>query len=241
MTDQPDWHALIQEHLDGRTNEEDAAALSARIVADADVRLLYLKAAQVHGALMDEVLALGLETEPAPASKPKPVLRRSTWSRPVAASLVVGLFAGLLGAGVAWAIGSPKAEARALRVAHGSFDSLPLGPIMRGFSSRFGEWSGDPVEVVEESNGNRRLRFMETGNVKGDPKGGASACNAFQFIDLAALRHLWQADDPEDQQTLELSVHFERKPSSSDEAYPKLRAYCRIYLFDADPEVIVEG
>ncbi len=112
---------------------------------------------------------------------------------------------------------------------------------MRGFSPRFGEWSGDPVEVIEETDGNRRLRFMETGNVKGEPGGGASASNAFQFIDLTALRDRWQTDDPDAQQTLELSVNFERKPSSIDEEFPKLRADLRIYLFDTDPEAIVDG
>ena len=95
--------------------------------------------------------------------------------------------------------------------------------------------------MVEEADGNRRLRFLETGNVKENPKGGASACNAFQFIDLTALREQWPVDHPEAQQTLELSVHFERTPSPLDAAYPKLRADCRIYLFDTDPETIANG
>ena len=97
------------------------------------------------------------------------------------------------------------------------------------------------MEVVEEADGNRRLRFQATGNVKNNPKGGASACNAFQFIDLTSLRHQWPTEDQDQQQTLELSVQFERKPSAIDEAYPKLRADFRIYLFDADPKTIANG
>ncbi len=145
-----------------------------------------------------------------------------------------------MGVGVVWAVASPKALVSSVRIADGHFDSLPLGPIKRGFSSQFGEWSGDPVEVIEEADGNRRLRFIETGNVKGNPQGGASASNAFQFIDLTALRHQ-QAIDPNAQQTLELSAHFERMPSSIDDKFPKMRADCRIYLFDITPEAIVEG
>ena len=49
MTDSLD--RLIQKHLDGRTSTEEAASLSARIIADRDVRSRYLKAAQIHGAL----------------------------------------------------------------------------------------------------------------------------------------------------------------------------------------------
>jgi len=242
--DTMDWDSLIQKHLDGQTNAEEAEALSSRIVDDPGIRARYLQAAQVHGALADEVLALDLEDEPkvvaASKEKNKPI-RSSAWPQQLAAAIVAGAFVGLLGIGVAWAIGKPKAEVSSLNVAHGTFDSLPPGPIVRGISSRFGEWSGDPVEVVEESDGNRRLRFMKTGNVTGNPKGGASACNAFQFIDLAALRHQWQTSDSDARQTLELSARFERKPSSIDEAFPKLRATLRIYLFEADPETIAEG
>ena len=244
MSTSPDWDSLIQKHLDGLTNEEDSAALSAMIVADADVRSRYLRAAQLHGALTNELLDFDLEgasMEPSTPAYRERTVPSGSGRKQVAASLVTGLLVGVLGAGMVWALGSPKAETRVLNVAHGSFDSLPTGPIKRGFSAQFGEWSGDPLEVVEEADGNRRLRFLETGNVKGNPQGGAAACNAFQFIDLTSLRHQFQADDPDAQYTLELSVHFERKPSAVDEAYPKLRADCRIYLFDVDPEDIVDG
>jgi len=235
---------LIQKHLDGQTSAEEAEALSARIVSDAEVRARYLKAAQLHGALSDEVLALDLGEEPAihavPAEKQQKA-RSLAWPRQAAAAIVAGAFIGVLGVGIVWALAAPKAMVTSLDVAHGSFDSLSTGPIESGLSSRFGVWSGNPVEVVEDANGNRRLRFMETGNVKGIPGGGASACNAFQFIDLTALRHEEQGTDPDAQQTLELSAIFERQPSSRDEELPKSRANLRIYLFDADPETIAGG
>jgi len=244
MTTPPNWESLIQRHLDGQTNEEEAAALSAQLVADADVRTRYLRAAQLHGALTDEVFDFELEgasMEPSTPTRRKHTVVPAERRKPFPSSLIAALLAGLLGAGMAWAIGSPKAEVRALRVADGSFDTLPVGPIQRGFSPRFGEWSGDPLEVIEEANGNRRLRFLETGNVKGNPQGGSTACNAFQFIDLTSLRHLWQADDPDAHHTLELSVHFERKAAAIDDAFPKLHAACRMYLFDISPDAIADG
>ncbi len=244
MTNHTDWETLIQKHLDGQTSAAEAEALSAQIVGDAEVRTRYLRAAQVHGALSDEVLALDLGEEPvdhaAPAEKKKRI-RSFAWPQQLAAAIAVGAFVGLLGVGVVWAVAAPKAMVTALNVAHGTFDSLPAGPIVKGFSSECGEWSGDPIEVVEDADGNRRLRFMKTGNVKGDPQGGASACNAFQFVDLTALRDQWQARDLNAQQILELSVNFERKPASFDEAFPRMRADCRIYLFDTTPEAVVEG
>ena len=41
MKPTPDWDTLIQKHLDGLTTEEEAKALSARIVEDAEVRSRY--------------------------------------------------------------------------------------------------------------------------------------------------------------------------------------------------------
>ena len=56
MTMPPDWDSLIQKHLDGQTNEEEAAELSEQIVANADIRSDYLRAAQLHSALNNELL-----------------------------------------------------------------------------------------------------------------------------------------------------------------------------------------
>lgn len=236
--------SLIQKHIDGLTSAEEAEALSSQIVADPEVRARYLRAAQIHGALADEVLALDLGEEPvipaAPAEKTLKV-RSFAWPRQAAAGIVAGALTGFLGVGIVWALATPKAIVTSLSVTHGTFDSLPMGPIESGLSPRLDVWSGNPVEVVEDANGNRRLRFMATGNVKGIPGGGASACNAFQFIDLTALRHEGRGTDPDAQQILELSAIFERQPSSRDEKYPKSRANLRIYLFDADPEAIAEG
>jgi hypothetical protein len=240
MTESPDWDALIQQHLDGQTTEQEATSLSEQIVADADVRSRYLKAAQVHGALADEVLALELEMEPdqveVTTGKGGAVLHIS-WLQQIAAALVAGAVVGLLGVGVVWAVNSPKSEASIIPISNGSFETNS-GPVDRGFPSGFGYWSGDPAEVIEQADGNRVLRFLETANVTGNPNGGTSASDVFQLIDLSSLRQQWNTENSEDQFTLELSARFHRKAAGTDAEVPRLKGTCTISLYQAEPESI---
>jgi hypothetical protein len=242
MTESPDWKALIQKHLDGQTSEEEASTLSARIVTDADIRSEYLKAAKVHGALADEMLAvdLGPIPFPAPEAEKNRITRPFAWLQQIAAALVAGAFIALVGVGVAWTVGAPKSEARILNVVNGDFEVFS-GPVDIGFPTRIGQWSGNPAEVVKEADGNRIIRFLETGNVKGDPNGGASNCALFQLIDLSSLRQQWDSDTSEAQISLELSARFRRDPAATDAELPKLRGSCRIFLFKAEPESIGEA
>ncbi|MFT4691669.1 MAG: hypothetical protein ACI9OD_003895 [Limisphaerales bacterium] len=237
MTDSLD--ELIQTHLDGRTTTEEAESLSARIVADAEVRSRYLKAAQLHGALADETLALDLEPIAA-APEPQKVIWHFAWPRQIAAGLVAGMFVGLLGVGMVWAVGSPKAEAHAFDIAHGDFETLAEGPIPTQFPVRFGEWAGNPAEVVKEADGNKLLRLVRTANVMGDSNGFASNCSVFQLVDLSSLRQHWDTDQTQAQFSLELSARFRRDPAPSDAELPKPKGSIRIFLFQAEPESIGE-
>ena len=239
MTDSNDWQALIQKHLDGQTSGEEAAVLSDKIVSDATVRSEYLTAAQIHGALGDETLALDMETVPFPAPEPSQSLnlRPFAWSRQLAAALVAGALLGVLGVGVAWAVGSPKSQAALIPVANGAFEDS-AGPIDSGFPSTFGGWSGDPAEVIEEADGNHKLRFLETANVTGKPNGGASACNVFQLIDLSSIQQQWDTENSEAQFTLEFSARFNREAAPNDTEVPKLKGTCTISLYRAEPESI---
>jgi len=242
MTDSLD--ELIQKHLDGRTSTEEVEALSAQIVADKDVRSRYLQAAQIHGALADETLALDMDEEPeTTVAEPEPqkVIWQFAWPRQIAAGLVAGIFVGLLGAGMAWAIGSPKAEAQVFDLAHGDFESMAEGPTPTQFPVRFGEWAGNPAEVVKEANGNKLLRFVRTANVKGDPDGFASNCSVFQLVDLSALRRQLKVEPSQAQYSLKLSARFRRDPAPSDAKLHKPKASLRIFLFQAEPESIGEA
>jgi hypothetical protein len=243
MKPTPDWDTLIQKHLDGLTTEEEAKALSARIVEDAEVRSRYLKAAQVHGALADETLALDVESEPevkAAAPEQQKVLGQFAWPRQIAAGLGAGIFVGLLGVGMIWAIGSPKTEARVFDIAHGDFETMAEGPTPMQFPVRFGEWAGNPAEVVKEADGNKVLRFVRTANVKGAPDGFASNCSVFQLVDLTALRQQLEAEQTQGHYSLKLSARFRRDASLSDNELSNPKATLRIFLFQGEPESIGE-
>lgn len=239
MTDSTDWQDLIQKHLDGLTSEEEAAALSDQIVSDDAVRTDYLKAARLHGALNDETLELDREPIPFPPAGPEKDgrIRPIAWPRQLAAAIVTGVLVGLTGIGVVWAMNSPRSEAIFVPVANGDFESMS-GPVAAGFPNGYGYWSGNPAEVVEEANGNRTLRFVETGNVMGNPDGGASNCSVFQLIDLTSLRRQWEAGQSDSQLTLELSATFRREAAPNDADLPKLDASIRLYLFEGEPDSI---
>ena len=234
MNDSTDWHDIIQKHLDGQTSGEEATALSDQIVRDDSVRSDYLKAARLHGALNDETLELDREAIPFPQPEPraKQPIQPLAWSR-LAAAIVTGAFVGITGIGMVWAMNSPRSEASYIPIANGNFQSVP-GPVASGFPDRFGYWSGNPAEVVEEPDGNQALRFLETGNVMGIPDGGASNCSVFQWVDLSALQSQWKADRSECRLTLELSARFRREAAPTDADLPKLDASVRIYLFQGD-------
>ena len=232
--------SLIQKHLDGQTSAEEAEALSSQIVSDAEVRTRYLKAAQVHGALADEVLALDLSAEAAAPTEEKKKILSFTWPQQLAAALVAGAFVGLVGFGVVWAVNSPKSEASFVPVANGDFQSLS-GPVPIGFPAQFGRWSGDPAEVVADADGNHRLRFLKTANVTGNPDGGASACNVFQLIDLSSLQRQWNTGDSDEQFSLELTALFRREEAPTDADLPRSKITMGIQLYRAEPESIGRG
>lgn len=238
MTDAIDWQALIQKHLDGQTSGEEADALSEQIVNNDAVRSDYLKAARLHGALGDETLELE-ETIPFTQAEPKKDrrLQSVTWPRQLAAAIFTGLFVGLTGIGLVWAMNSPRSDASFVPIANGDFQSLS-GPVESGFPNRFGYWSGNPAEIVEESDGNQSLRFMKTGNVMGTPGGGATNCSVFQLVDLTSLQQQLGAAHSESQITLDLSAQFYREAAPSDADLPNLDVAVRIYLFQGEPEFV---
>ena len=239
MKESTDWGILIQKHLDGQTSEEEAATLSDQIVADAAVRSDYLRAARLHGALGDETLELDREVIAFPRPEPRKSRRvlSIAWRRQIVAAIVAGTFVGLTGVAMVWAMNTPRTEASFIPVANGDFQSM-VGSVEAGFPNRFGYWSGNPAEVIEEADGNRILRFLETGNVMGNPDGGATNCSVFQLIDLTSLQRQVEADRSESQLTLELSARFRREEAPSDADLPKLDASIRLFLFQGEPEVI---
>lgn len=245
MTDSTDWQPLIQKHLDGQTTEEEAKTLSREIETDASVRSEYLNAARIHGALCDEVISLDLDSTPSLSSNLHPISQAKPrtegfikcLTKPLAAAIIVGAFVGLLGVGVVRAISSPISKAKMISIFIDDFEDSS-GPIEPGFPAEFGNWSGDPAEVVEEAGENRVLRFLETANVTNTPNGGTSACNVFQLIDLSSIQQQWNTKSQEFRVTLELSAKFRREAASTDSELPKLSGACTIQLYQCEPKSI---
>lgn len=234
---------LLQEVRDDR-GESARTELNELLRHDPEARSIMAKMLVDEQALVshlrDQSIVSILEPEREGVSRPsqsRPALRLFRWPQQLAAGLVAGVLLGVLGMGMVWAIGSPKSQARLLHVSNGSFEDS-VGPIEIGFPSNFGGWSGDPAEVIVESNGNRALRFLETANVTGDPNGGATACNVFQIIDLSSLQQQWDTENPEAQVTLKVSARFRRESASNDAELPKLRGGLKLHLYQAKPESI---
>ncbi|GAB5406450.1 MAG: hypothetical protein Aurels2KO_46810 [Aureliella sp.] len=184
------------------------------------------------------VSILNAEAEVAASRPPiSPAMRLLPWPKQIVLALAAGAIVGLLGVGVVWAMKSPQSQATILTVSNGDFESFS-GDVDIGFPSDFGKWGGNPAEVIEEADGNRVLRFLKTGDVRGGPNDLASNCSVFQLVDLSPLRQQWEIPDPDTQVILNLSARFRREAASTDSELPKLGGSCRIYLFKADLETI---
>lgn len=217
---------LLRQHPEART-------IMSRTLVDEQALVSHLRDQSI-------VSILDAEGDVAPKKPPKrPAKRLLVWPQQIAVALMAGAIAGLLGVGVVWAVNSPKFQVREIHVANGDFESFS-GLVDIGFPSHFGQWGGNPAEVIEEADGNRILRLLKTGNVNGESNDFASNCSVFQLVDLSSLRQQWETADPETQVTLNLSASFRRKAAPTDTQLPKLAGSCRIYLFNLKPETIAK-
>ena len=218
---------LLRKHLEART-------IMARTLVNEQALVSHLRDESI-------VSILDAEGEVATSQPPmRPAMRLLAWPQQIAVALVAGAIVGLLGVGVVWAVNSPTSQAIALHVANGDFETFS-GPVEIGIPPHFGQWGGNPADVIEEVDGNLMLRLLKTGNVNGDPDDFASNCSVFQLVDLSSLQQQWKTGDPETQITLNLSARFHRKAAPTDAELPKLTGSCRIYLFNVEPEAIAEG
>lgn len=168
--------------------------------------------------------------------QPDRLLRRSPAWQPVTAGLLLGLLLGV--AGVRMVVGMPSDEpfARRIQVAAPHFQSLDVGLIPHHFPIQFGEWCGDPAEVIERADGTPELRFLRTANVNGAGAGGAHSCDVFQLVDLQSLRETFGEMPSHDQIILKLSAIFRHDHPRPD--LPALRGVCRICFFQAQSDSI---
>lgn len=235
---------LLHRYLDGAISVEELVSLEELLrhseAARAELRSLATIDAKWQQLAAEESSALDLNKPATTSPNPRTSTRRPAWTSQIAAMLVAGVVVGLFGVGVVLAIGSPKATARTFDIAHGDFESMPVGKVPRRFPDRVGQWCGNPAEVIQEADGNQALRFIATANVNEDPNGFASNCSVFQLIDLSALRQEWDADRSDTEFSLKLSAHFHRTSAPNDADLPQLRGSVRIFLFQAEPDSIGE-
>lgn len=233
----------VREDSDTAARMELNSLLRTRSDARSSIAHLLINEQVLIGYLRDESIVSILDSDREPATQPsrkRPRGGRLHRSQQIAIALIAGMFVGLLGVGVVWAVNSPKSQAQEITVVNGDFEAF-AGPLPIGFPSDFGVWSGNPSEVVEEEDGNRVLRLLKTANVNGEANDLASNCSVFQLVDLSTLQQQLKMRAREMQVTLNFTARFRREAALSDSEFPNLVGVSRIFLFKADPGKISQS
>ena len=226
--------ALIEDCLEGRLSEPDAARLSALLEQSAEARARYWETASIHGLLEHTMQNASLRVVTGQALPTTPRISRWLAWRPLAAA-AAGIVFGMFCASLAWAVASPRAMATASlfrSLADASFENLS-GRVPSGFPGKVGEWSGDEAAAgsfgaLKAKDGQRMLQFLKAEGDAAAPGSTGAFCDVFQVVDLKSLRtELDKSGDT----VLELSTAFlDARPSSS----APVQFFCSIYLFEGD-------
>ena len=150
---QSELDALIDDCLEGRLGEPDAAKLSAHLEQSAEARARYWEAASVHGLLEHVMQNASLR---AVTGQAMPIVSRPhrwlQW-RPLTAA-AAGLMIGLCSASLVFGFVVQRGIGKKLPVAvfESSFEN-PQMPLASGFPGGPAQWSGDAAHVVAAENG----------------------------------------------------------------------------------------
>ena len=150
---QPELDALIDDCLEGRLGEADAARLSARLEQSAEARTRYWEAASIHGLLEHAMQNASLR---AVTGQALPIVSRpQRWFqwRPLTAAamgLVIGLFSATVVFGFVVQRGIGKTVPLAVFEPGFENSEIPLGI---GFPDGPSQWSGDAAQVMAAENG----------------------------------------------------------------------------------------
>ena len=187
---------LISRYLSGEATEDEVARLDARLRENAELRAAFVRQGNVVSAVESELDA-------SESLAPSELIARMESRRhraegrswmSAAALIAVGLFAGGLGTGVAWAYANAEAVTSfriPISLFDGSFENEAT-PAATGYPTGPGSWSGDQVEVVESGHqgvtsfeGERMLRFVQTWGEEPEKRGARS--NQWQIVDLSGV------------------------------------------------------
>lgn len=176
---------LIDDCLEGRLSEPDAAKLSTHLEQSTEARARYWEAASIHGLLESSLQTASLRviTGQASAIAPK-TTRWLTW-RPLtaaAAGIVFGMFCTSVVFGFVVQRGLEKKTP--LAVVQPSFEDAQM-PLAKGFPDASAHWGGDAAQVVTAEHGvsAKEGKFML--RLEASPKGSPRA--VYQVLDLASL------------------------------------------------------
>jgi hypothetical protein len=240
-----DWHDLIQRHMAGLLDEEEATAFQSGLKSDPDLRKLYLHYMNLDVALEAHAGSSSTVNEMLTSpyrSEPRRFVGSLSW-RPLA-GVAAGLVFGMFCASLAWAFAVPKITSEGIEeLGDGGFER---GSVGSGFPKQTGAWGGDDAEIVsrESKERGRCLHFISPGADLSDPSGRAISCDVFQIVDLRRLR---SSNPSERGDVLELSASFldARAPNTN----PSVTFICQLYVFSGEwsalhatwPQPVVEA
>jgi hypothetical protein len=141
---------LIEDCLEGRLSEPDAARLSTHLEQSAEARTRYWEAASIHGLLEHTMQNASLR---AVTGQTLPTLSKiNRWFawRPLTAA-AAGIVFGMFCTSVAFGFGARSVE-KVLSLLQESFEGGPA-PLVTGMPQEVNLWSGDYSEIVERYEG----------------------------------------------------------------------------------------
>lgn len=176
---------LIDDCLEGRLSEPDAAKLSTHLEQSTEARARYWEAASIHGLLESSLQTASLRviTGQASAIAPK-TTRWPTW-RPLtaaAAGIVFGMFCTSVVFGFVVQRGMEKKAP--LAVFEPSFEDAQM-PVAKGFPGGSAHWGGDEARVVMAENGIQAKEGKFMLRLEASPKGSPRI--VYQVLDLTSL------------------------------------------------------
>lgn len=208
---------LIDNCLEGRLDEADAARLSAHLEQSAEARARYWEAASIHGLLEDALQNASLRAITGQALPT--VSRPRHWFqwRPLTAA-ALGLFIGMFSASVVFGfvVQHRLAKKVPIVVFDPGFEDAQM-PLSVGFPARSGQWRGDAAQVVAAENGVQAKEGTRMLRLEPAAKG---ALRVFQVLDLQWL----PSDSNTGMREIEVSASFAAADSEAAVRY-MIRAF----------------
>lgn len=210
---------LVSRYLSGEATAEEVARLDARLREDPELRAAFVRQGNVVSAVEVDIDASESLARSDTVVRVAPGRSRAeprSWMS-AAALIAVGLFAGCIVTGVAWAYAKADAGV-SFRLPVALFDGgfeTEATSAAAGYPTGPGSWSGDQVEVVTSGHqgvtsfeGQRMLRFVQTWGDEPEKIGARS--NQWQIVDLSGV------DTGDGKLLATLRAHFNRIDAGPD-------------------------